>query len=223
GAEQQREPRRRGEDVVRRLTHVDVIVRVDTRIDAARLAEQFRRAVGEHFVGVHVVRRAGAGLIHVDDELIAEASVENLVGGRDNRARHIGVQAAERGGGFGRGFLDQDGRGDEVVWRTQAADRKVLDGARRLDAVVRVGRNLQLAQRVALGAVFHGGWWLVAAAWRIDPVFPATSHCPQPVYCPYVALFLRQRAPTHRTNLDRPASGRARRDENPARCGAGRE
>ena len=56
--------------------------------------------------------------------------------------RDVGVEPAERRVGFGRGFLDQDGRGDEIGGRAQAADRKVLDRARRLHAVVRVGGNV---------------------------------------------------------------------------------
>ena len=88
-AEQQGQTRRRREDVVGGLADVDVIVRVDARVRAARLAQDFGRAVGEHFVGVHVVRRAGAGLVHVDDELIAQPAREDLVGGRDDRAGDV--------------------------------------------------------------------------------------------------------------------------------------
>ena len=62
------------------------------------------------------------------------------------------VEAAERRVGLGGGFLDEDGGGDEIGGRAQAADREVLDRARRLDAVVRVGGDLQLAERIALDA-----------------------------------------------------------------------
>ena len=60
---------------------------------AARLAEHLRGAVGQHLVGVHVVRGAGAGLIHVDDELIAERAGQNLVGGGDDGARDLASRA----------------------------------------------------------------------------------------------------------------------------------
>ena len=65
-----------------------------------------------------------------------------------------GVEPAERGVGFRGGFLDQDGGDDEVGGRAQAADREILDRARRLHAVVRVGGNLELAQRIALNPEF---------------------------------------------------------------------
>ena len=58
--------------------------------------------------------------------------------------RHIGGR---------RGFLDEDGGGDELVGRMKAADRKILDRALSLNAVIRVGRNGVLAQGVAFEAV----------------------------------------------------------------------
>ena len=70
-------------------------------------------------------------------------------------SRDVGVEAAERGVRFGRRLLDEDGGGDEIGGRAQAADREILDRARRLHAVVRVGGNLELAERIALGAEAH--------------------------------------------------------------------
>ena len=96
-AQQQRQPRRGRENVVRRLAHVDVVVGVHPLIGPARFAEDFGGAVREHLVRVHVVRRAGAGLIDIDDELIAERAGQDLVGGGDDRARDRRVEAAERG------------------------------------------------------------------------------------------------------------------------------
>jgi hypothetical protein len=76
-AQQQRYPRGRGEDIVRRLPHVHVIVRVHASIRSAWLAQYFGGAVREHFVRVHVVGSARARLVHVDDELIAQRAAED--------------------------------------------------------------------------------------------------------------------------------------------------
>ena len=62
-------------------------------------------------------------------------------------------QLARRLVGGGGGFLDEDGGGDELVGCTQPADRKILDGALSLDAVVRIGRDGVFAERIALNAV----------------------------------------------------------------------
>ena len=154
--EEDGQPRRRRVDVVGRLSHVDVIVGVDARVRAEPLPEDLGGAIGEHLVGVHVVRRAGAGLIDVDDELIAEPSVQNLVGGPDDRAGKAVRKAAELAVGLSRGFLDEDGGRDERRWRGDAADGKVLDGALRLPAVVGLRRHPDLAERIAFDAVGRG-------------------------------------------------------------------
>ena len=65
------------EDVVRRLAHVDVIVRVH-----ALAGER-----SDHLVRVHVRARARAGLEDVDRELVVELARCNAVGGRGDTAR----------------------------------------------------------------------------------------------------------------------------------------
>jgi hypothetical protein len=54
------------------------------------------------------VRRAGARLIDVDDELIAELALEHLVGGGDDGIRHLGRQAADRAIGVRRALLHEN-------------------------------------------------------------------------------------------------------------------
>ena len=100
------------------------------------------------------MRRAGAGLIDVDDELIAETPGEDLVCGRDDRvcdrrrSRRPSAALASAAA-----FLTRMVAVTRSAGARKAADRKVLDRARRLHAVVRVRRHLQLAERIALGTV----------------------------------------------------------------------
>ena len=158
GAEQQRQARRRREDVVRGLAHVDVIVRMHARVDAARLAEDLGGAVGEHLVRVHVVRRAGARLVHVDDELIAEAARQRSRRRPATMARAIsGSRRPSAAFASAAAFLTRTVAVTRSGGASQAADREILDGARGLHAVVRVGRDLQLAERIAFGAEAHKG------------------------------------------------------------------
>ena len=153
---QQRQPRRGREHVVRRLTHVDVIVGMDDAVFAARSAEQFSGTVGDHLVCIHVVRRTGAGLIDIDHELIAETTAENLVGGLGDRVPHARLEPAKREVRLCSGFLDQHGGVDEERGRSKPADWKVLQRANRLNAVVGVSRNRPFAERVAFCASGHG-------------------------------------------------------------------
>ena len=58
--------------VVARLTHVDVVVRVNRIARADRLAGQLAAAIGDDFVRVGVRARAGAGLENVEREMLVE-------------------------------------------------------------------------------------------------------------------------------------------------------
>ena len=112
--------------VVRGLRHVHVIVRMNRRVLAALFAENLVRAIGEHLVGVHVVRGAGARLIRIDDELVQVLSGQHFVGGFHDRVGQLRVETPgflvrERGG-----FLDPHLRDDERLERAKSADREIL-------------------------------------------------------------------------------------------------
>ena len=94
---------------------------------------------------------------------------QDLVGGADDGAGQLVRQASGGVVGACRGLLDLDRGAHQRRVGPAAADREVADGARGLDAVVGVGRHLELAQRVALDPNRQGAVvWRVA--WRsVDP------------------------------------------------------
>ena len=74
------------EGVVRRLRHVDVVVRVNRRLAPELAAEQLDRAVRDDLVHVHVRLGARARLPYVERELAVELPRDHLVGrGADRR------------------------------------------------------------------------------------------------------------------------------------------
>jgi hypothetical protein len=128
---------------------------MDAVVLAARAAEDLRRAVREHFVDIHIVRRASARLIDVDDELIAQPPGQDFIGRAHDREADLARQPPERDVRLRRRLFHHDGRCHQLVRRAQSADRKVLHRPRRLRAVVRVRRHADLAERIALDAVGH--------------------------------------------------------------------
>jgi hypothetical protein len=58
-----------------------VVEGVEVDVLAATMTKQFEAAVGDHLVGVHVRRRAGPTLDHVDDEVPAQFALQDLVAG----------------------------------------------------------------------------------------------------------------------------------------------
>ena len=92
---ERREVDGRGEDVVRALAHVDVVVRVHV------LAGER----GDHLVRVHVRAGAGARLEDVDRELVVVLALGNRVAGGGDALGLVGVEQSElgvraRGGGL---------------------------------------------------------------------------------------------------------------------------
>ena len=137
--------------VVGGLRHVDVIVRMNGSVLAALGAEDFVGAVGEDFVDVHVVRSTGAGLIDVDDELIAVLPGENLVGCLHSSHRPALIEppfslvsAAAR---------LMDGRVDERGKRLQSADREILT-ARSVCTPYKASADFERAERILSVRVF---------------------------------------------------------------------
>ena len=81
---------------------------------------------------------------------LAFAQAEHLVGGLDDGVGEVVREPARLPIGPRRGLLDVDGGRDERRIGQASADRKVADRALRLDAVIGVGGNLELAQRISL-------------------------------------------------------------------------
>ena len=69
----------RRDHVVARLPHVDMVVRVNRIFRADRFAGQLAATIRDHFVGVCVRARAGAGLENVEREMFVELSFDHFL------------------------------------------------------------------------------------------------------------------------------------------------
>ena len=150
----QRDLHRGGIDVVRRLAQVHMVVRVNVGVVAARVVHQLEGAVGDHLVRVHVGRRPGAALDHVDHEVLVMASGANLLCRSNDDLRDPAIEQAELGVRQRSGFLHHRQRFDEhgEFAKGDAGDREVLHRPQRLNAVQRVFGNVPLAEEVMLAA-----------------------------------------------------------------------
>jgi hypothetical protein len=115
---------RGGEDVVRGLAHVHVVVAVD------RVAGD----VGDHLVGVHVRRGPGPRLEDVHGELVVVAALRHLVTGGGDLVGDLVVQLAQVGVGPSRGGLQPAQPVDHRGRDGMSGDLEVLDGLGRLAA-----------------------------------------------------------------------------------------
>src|SRR5690606_25701237 len=104
-------------------------------------------------VGVHVARRARAGLEDVDREVVVVRTLRDLGGRLLDCVGDVNVEYAELGIDGRRGALDGRERSDQRTFDPRPGDGEVLDGALRLRAPLRPGGYPDLTHRVALDPV----------------------------------------------------------------------
>ena len=136
--------------VVRGLTEVGVVVRGDLLV-ALGEAEVFASEVADHFVAVHVGRRAGTTLEPVGHELVVVLASDELFASPNQSVSDVGRDAAEFLVGHGGGLLHiAVGLSEERFLRHRHfRDVEVLLAAHGLHAIVDIIRNLEFAKEVA--------------------------------------------------------------------------
>src|SRR5690606_491159 len=134
------------EHVVGGLRGVDVVVGVDAA------PEQRARDVRDDLVGVHVRRRARAGLEDVDREVLVVLAGDDLLGGLGDGPREVLLEDPELGVGERGGALDLREGSDVVPRQARAGDGEVLHRALRLGAVEGAARDPHLPHGVVLDA-----------------------------------------------------------------------
>src|SRR5439155_1600938 len=173
----------------RALRQVDVIQRMQMLVLASLVAEALERAVADHLIGIHVARGARAALDDVDDELLVQLSLADFLAGEADRDRTLVVDQAELAVGDRRGLLHARQRRHQVrIDRyRRAGDRKILQRAQRMDAVVRVGRHYPVAEEVVLGPhrLGHGAILALSCGLMADDLdFSAPAGPPKPAATP---------------------------------------
>ena len=131
-----------------------MVVGVHRRVVATWLAHQLQRAVSDHFIHVHVRRRARAPLNHVDEKVLMMAAGADLLRGAHSDVGNSLVEQAELRVGERRRFLHRRERFDKRRELTQgnAGDGKIFERAERLHAVESVIRHVAIAEQIVLPA-----------------------------------------------------------------------
>ena len=83
-----------GEGIVRRLPHVDMVVRVNWFFAAFFAAQQFDGAVGNHLIHIHIGLCARARLPHHQRELVVPFACLNFLRHIHNGIGHCYIQLA---------------------------------------------------------------------------------------------------------------------------------
>ena len=131
------------EGIVRRLRHVDVIIRVDACL-AADSFELRIRDVRDDFIHVHIALRAGACLIHDEREFAVPLAGEDLVAGLCDDFRFFFRKLAFCEVRKGGAFL-QHGKRMNDLFRHACSDLEVFRRALGLRAPHMIRRNFYFA------------------------------------------------------------------------------
>ena len=120
------------------------------------MAEEFERPVGDHLVGVHVGRRAGAALHHVDDELLLEFAGAQFLAGPDDRVGDRRVEQSQVAVGHRGALLDVGQGADQLREEVEphAADVEILHCAHGLHAEIILRRDFHFAQQIVFTTGF---------------------------------------------------------------------
>ena len=134
--------------VVGGLAAVHMIVGIHYRIVSLLPAQDLNSPVGDHFVGVHIKRRAGAALDGVNNKILVKFPFDDLIAGLDNGSGPILVQDADLTVGDGSRLLDIGQTVDDLRVHVKPGDMEILCRPQALYAVVNVLRDLLFSNRI---------------------------------------------------------------------------
>ena len=155
--DRRRDAHGRRERIVRRLRHVDVVVRMDRRVASKRSAGELAAPIGDHFVDVHVELGAAASHPDMQRKHVVMLTRQDLVTGLNDQLRALIVEALAVMVRDGGGLLQNRVGRDHLARNQVLADAEMLKRALGLGAPQLVGRNSDLAEAVGFDAnVAHG-------------------------------------------------------------------
>ena len=147
-----RELDRRRINIVRRLAQVHVAVGTDDVVSATVMTHELQCTVRDYLIRVHIRRRAGSALDHVDLEVAMMFSLSQLAARVDDRLGDRGAEQSEVAICFRGCFLYRSDSNDESgeIANSYCADGEVLNRTQRLYSKQSVVRNLAFAEEIVL-------------------------------------------------------------------------
>src|SRR5690242_21401085 len=158
--------------IVRRLAHIDMVVRMDRRLRADLAAEPATGEVRDHLVYIHVCLGAGACLPYKQGEMGIELAVGYLPGDAGNGRGPPAVERTKVAICLCRGAFDQSERAHNFDRHPFGPDPEIVQRSLRLRAPQFIGSDLQRPKSVAFDPRFrmrfarftHCG--VLAASWH---------------------------------------------------------
>ena len=122
-------------------------------------AQELRGAIGNHFIGIHVVTGAGPGLENIHNELVVPLAGGDLTGRLADAVRGGLLKQAQLAVNLGSRLFDHADLPDEGSPRAQARDREIVDGALGLCSIQGVDGYFDFTHRIGFNA--ESGWLVI--------------------------------------------------------------
>jgi hypothetical protein len=132
-----------------------VIVRVAEFVFTLPMVHQFQRAIGNHFIGVHVGRRPRTALQDIEAELVVQLAVDQFLARPFHACQHRPIEDPAVSVGSSGRHLDHAERFNQVGIEAEldAGNVKIDKRARGLHAVVGVRGHSKITEQIVLDAL----------------------------------------------------------------------
>ena len=104
-------------------------------------SQKLDRAVGDHFIGIHVKGSSRAALNRINDKMLTEITGKNLIARLYNRLGFLWIQQADLTVYNRWRFFDLDKTVNELRMQVEAGDPKVLHCPQCLHSVIGIHRH----------------------------------------------------------------------------------
>ena len=138
----------RRNNVVRRLSAVDGVVRVHRRFGPFPGTEHFVGPVGDDFVHIHIPAGSGTGLVDIERKIPVEFSVNNFVAGSGNGSDRLRRQDSQFSVDKSRRFFDLRYRFQKRLRNAPVGNFEIFQSTCRLGAVIFFGRDVHDAHGI---------------------------------------------------------------------------
>src|SRR5258708_12730689 len=108
----------------------------------ARTAQQFTGAVGDYFIGIHISRRAGAGLENIEDEVTVELTIDHFLSRLYNRRGNRRINGSQGCIYLGGSQFDLTKSSNKLAWKAEITNGKINHDAFLPATVIAMSRPL---------------------------------------------------------------------------------
>ena len=138
--------------IIRRLTFVNVIVRTHNRVISLLLTHNFKSAICNHFISIHIRRGSSSSLNHINNELLIQLAFNHLITGLLHSLHDLWFDQSQTSVRHDASLLNHTKGLNEVAVaaQTNTSNVVVVQTTKSLHSVVSILGHLNLTKEIRL-------------------------------------------------------------------------